>query len=382
MLKRLTSWLFLGAFFAAPIHAADLSYGNKYAVITPAGALMVDQSYSTAPVKGVGTFDVNCVSGCSGSSSASSVGVTTVTFNGSAQPVTVGNFPATQPVSGSFWQNTQPVSLASMPTTPVTGSFWQATQPVSGSFWQATQPVSGTFWPATQPVSGSVSISNFPTSQSVYVTNPTTTTITGTVPVSGSFWQTTQPVSIASMPTTPVTGSFFQATQPVSVASMPTTPVTGTFFQATQPVSIASMPSTPVTGTFWQATQPVSGTVTAAPQAATLSVSSAGVAGSAITASVPAVASSFHYITLIEITAYTTVARVGGVTPVTVTTSNLPGSPSYTFASAAAVGSTDVKTYVFNQPFKSTSSNTASTIVCPATASVIWRVNIYYYAAL
>jgi hypothetical protein len=34
-------------------------------------------------------------------------------------------------VSGSFYQATQPVSIASMPSTPVTGTFWQATQPVS-----------------------------------------------------------------------------------------------------------------------------------------------------------------------------------------------------------------------------------------------------------
>ena len=45
-------------------------------------------------------------------------------------------------VTGTFFQATQPVSIASMPSTPVTGTFWQATQPVSGAFFQATQPVS------------------------------------------------------------------------------------------------------------------------------------------------------------------------------------------------------------------------------------------------
>ena len=40
---------------------------------------------------------------------------------------------ATFPVSGTFWQATQPVSLATAPTTPVTGTFWQTTQPVSGN---------------------------------------------------------------------------------------------------------------------------------------------------------------------------------------------------------------------------------------------------------
>ncbi len=37
------------------------------------------------------------------------------------------------PVTGTFWQTTQPVSVASMPSTPVTGTFWQGTQPVSAS---------------------------------------------------------------------------------------------------------------------------------------------------------------------------------------------------------------------------------------------------------
>ncbi len=36
-------------------------------------------------------------------------------------------------VTGTFWQATQPVSIASMPTTPVTGTFWQTTQPISGA---------------------------------------------------------------------------------------------------------------------------------------------------------------------------------------------------------------------------------------------------------
>jgi hypothetical protein len=51
-----------------------------------------------------------------------------ITVTGS---VSVSNFPATQAVTGTFWQATQPVSIATMPTTPVTGTFWQATQPVS-----------------------------------------------------------------------------------------------------------------------------------------------------------------------------------------------------------------------------------------------------------
>lgn len=86
--------------------------------------------------------------------------------------------------------------------------------------------VTGTFYQPTQPVS----IASMPST-----------------PVTGTFYQVTQPVSIASMPSTPVTGTFWQSTQPVSIASMPSTPVTGTFWQSTQPVSLATAPLTSIT---------------------------------------------------------------------------------------------------------------------------------------
>lgn len=56
-------------------------------------------------------------------------------------------FPSAQAVTGTFYQATQPVSIATMPTTPVTGTFWQTTQPVSGTFWQTTQPISAASLP-------------------------------------------------------------------------------------------------------------------------------------------------------------------------------------------------------------------------------------------
>lgn len=48
-------------------------------------------------------------------------------------PVVIASNQSAVPVSGTFWQATQPVSIATMPSTPVTGTFWQATQPVSGT---------------------------------------------------------------------------------------------------------------------------------------------------------------------------------------------------------------------------------------------------------
>lgn len=124
-----------------------------------------------------------------------------------ALKVTVQNFPATQPVSGS-------VSVSNFPSTqPVSGTVGVSgnvvvEQSTSGALhatidnFPATQPVSGTVavsnLPATQPVSGSVSVSNFPATQ----------------PVSGT-------VSVGNFPATqPVSGTVsvgnFPATQPVS----------------------------------------------------------------------------------------------------------------------------------------------------------------------
>lgn len=89
------------------------------------------------------------------------------------------------PVSGTFFQSTQPVSIATMPSTPVTGTFWQATQPVSGPLTDAqlrasSVPVSGTFFQATQPVSGPLTDAQLRASG---------------VPVTGTFFQATQPIS-------------------------------------------------------------------------------------------------------------------------------------------------------------------------------------------
>ena len=53
------------------------------------------------------------------------------TANSSDNPINVQFNNSTIGVTGTFWQATQPVSIASMPSTPVTGTFWQATQPVS-----------------------------------------------------------------------------------------------------------------------------------------------------------------------------------------------------------------------------------------------------------
>lgn len=114
-------------------------------------------------------------------------------------------------------------------------------------------------------------------------------------------------------------------------------------------------------------------------QSSPLWVTATGAAAAAVTVTLPAVTTQFHYISHIEIEAYSSAARTGGATPVIVTSTNLPGSPAWTFATAAAIGTTDTKLYSLGYAIKSLVSNTATTIVCPATTGVIWRVNVSYY---
>lgn len=115
--------------------------------------------------------------------------------------------------------------------------------------------------------------------------------------------------------------------------------------------------------------------------AATLWVTGTAAAGTGVTVTLPAVASQFHYINTIELTAYTAAARIGAATPVLVTSTNLPGSPAWDFSSADAIGTVELKFFTFPAPVKSSTVNTNTTIVCPATTSVIWRINVSYYAA-
>lgn len=96
----------------------------------PSSSVTVTNFPATQPVSG--TVNVSNFDG--GVWISSMPQVTIANFPGSqvvSGSVSVSNFPATQPVSGTFWQATQPVSIATMPSTPVTGTFWQATQPVS-----------------------------------------------------------------------------------------------------------------------------------------------------------------------------------------------------------------------------------------------------------
>jgi len=115
-------------------------------------------------------------------------------------------------------------------------------------------------------------------------------------------------------------------------------------------------------------------------RAATLAVTVTAATGVAATLTLPAVVGQFHYITSINISIYATAARTGAATPVVVTTTNLPGSPAFTFETAQAIGTnTPVQGYNLTTPLKSTTVNTATTIVAPIATTGIWRITATYF---
>lgn len=121
--------------------------------------------------------------------------------------------------------------------------------------------------------------------------------------------------------------------------------------------------------------------ITSIPYPATLAVTVTAAVGVAATLTIPAGGVGlFHYITRIQVQRFATALLTAGATPVLVTTTNLPGTRVLSFpADAAAQGTIYTEQIETAQPLKSTAANTATTIVCPATPLVIWRVTADYY---
>jgi len=108
-----------------------------------------------------------------------------------------------------------------------------------------------------------------------------------------------------------------------------------------------------------------------------------GAAAAAVTLSLAAPGAGLrHYLTYLSIDKFATALLSAAAAPVIVTTTNLPGSLALSFpADAAAQGSIDRWREDFAYPIAASAQNTATTIVCPATTAVIWRVSAGYYVA-
>lgn len=108
-------------------------------------------------------------------------------------------------------------------------------------------------------------------------------------------------------------------------------------------------------------------------------------AGTGVTLTIAAPGAGLrHYLTGLEINRGngTAAALTASATLLSVTTTNLPGSFAFTFpADALAAGAVDTRIYDYSAPLMSSAQNTATTIVCPATTGVVWRVTARYYVA-
>jgi hypothetical protein len=115
-------------------------------------------------------------------------------------------------------------------------------------------------------------------------------------------------------------------------------------------------------------------------RSATLMVTATGAAGAAVTATLPALAGMRHYIDFISVTRFATALLTAGATPVLVTTTNISGAPVLSHpADAAGAGVATQQDLDFGASgVAATALNTATTVVCPVTTAVIWRVNVAY----
>jgi hypothetical protein len=110
-------------------------------------------------------------------------------------------------------------------------------------------------------------------------------------------------------------------------------------------------------------------------------VTATGAAGAAVTVTLPAPGLGLrHYLTYLSVNRFAAAVLTASATPVVVTTTNLPGALALTFeADAAALGSMIRWREDFAYPLVASALNTATTIICPATPGVIWRVTAGFY---
>lgn len=126
----------------------------------------------------------------------------------------------------------------------------------------------------------------------------------------------------------------------------------------------------------------VDGTVTAAPKLADLGVTATAAVGVAVTLTLPAAGVGlFHAISRLEITADTAPVVLGANASAVVTSTNLPGGPAWNVKIERAGGGINTVNNSRVNPFKSLVANTATTIVAPATANTIWRLNVEYFTS-
>lgn len=108
-----------------------------------------------------------------------------------------------------------------------------------------------------------------------------------------------------------------------------------------------------------------------------------GASGAAVTLNIASPGAGLrHYLTYLTIDRFAAALLTAAAAPVTVTTTNIPGTPAFSFpAEAAPQGTIFLWREDFAYPIATTAQATATTVVCPATTNVIWRVTAGYFVA-
>lgn len=109
-------------------------------------------------------------------------------------------------------------------------------------------------------------------------------------------------------------------------------------------------------------------------------ITASGVAGAAVTLTIPATSSVGHRIELIRVQLYNSAARTGSAAPVSVTSTNLSGMVLW-FATVGAIGTSEIQELRPPVHLQGDAINAATTIVCPATPNGLWRVTVIYHHA-
>src|SRR3990167_2221599 len=200
------------------------------------GTVNISSGQTVTVTDGAGALNVICDSGCSGgtqytedaAAAADPIGNALIVVRNDARSgsltTTDGDNVAIRgtnsgemyvkhvdsiPVTGTFWQGTQPVSIASVPSHDVTNA---GTFAVQATLAAETTKVIGTVNVAAGQTIAATNAGTFATQaaqsgtwtvQPGNTANTTAWLVTGTggtFPVTGTFWQATQPVSIATAP--------------------------------------------------------------------------------------------------------------------------------------------------------------------------------------
>jgi hypothetical protein len=240
--------------------------------VNPSGALSADVTGTVATTQSTSPWVV------SGTVNSSILNPSTTVINFPATQAVSGtvnasvlnpssyitNFPATQTVSATNLDIRDLTSASDSVTAVISGSVNTSILNASTYVTNASIPVTGTFYQSTQPVSIASTIAtsavNLDIRDLTSVSDSVTAVISGLVNTSSYITNASIPITAGTLNTSILNPStwFYPATQPVSLAATVNTSILNPstfFYPATQPVSVAATLNTSILGGTTNVTQ-------------------------------------------------------------------------------------------------------------------------------